>query len=106
MSDPGPPKFFHRFFRWFCHPQLRDSIEGDLLELFSEQVKRNGKTKAKLRFAWDVILLFRPGIIRPVNGIQTTNNYGMFKSYFKIGWRNLLKNKGYSVINIGGLALG
>ncbi len=30
----------------------------------------------------------------------------MFKSYFKIGWRNLLKNKGYSLINIGGLALG
>ena len=30
----------------------------------------------------------------------------MFQSYFKIGWRNLLKNKGYSSINIGGLALG
>jgi putative ABC transport system permease protein len=30
----------------------------------------------------------------------------MFKSYFKIGWRNLLKNEGYSFINIGGLALG
>jgi len=30
----------------------------------------------------------------------------MFKNYFKIAWRNLLKNKTYSVINIGGLALG
>ncbi len=30
----------------------------------------------------------------------------MIKSYFKIGWRNLLKNKGYSLINIGGLAVG
>jgi putative ABC transport system permease protein len=30
----------------------------------------------------------------------------MIKSYFKIGWRNLLKNKGYSFINIGGLAVG
>ncbi|MBA4054926.1 MAG: ABC transporter permease [Marivirga sp.] len=30
----------------------------------------------------------------------------MYKSYFKIGWRNLLKNKGYSFINIGGLAMG
>jgi putative ABC transport system permease protein len=30
----------------------------------------------------------------------------MFKSYLKIGWRNLIKNKGYSLINIGGLALG
>ena len=30
----------------------------------------------------------------------------MFKNYVKIAWRNLLKNKGYSVINIGGLAIG
>lgn len=30
----------------------------------------------------------------------------MFKNYFKIGWRNLLNNKGYSLINIGGLASG
>lgn len=30
----------------------------------------------------------------------------MLENYFKIGWRNLLKNKGYSFINIGGLALG
>lgn len=30
----------------------------------------------------------------------------MYKSYFRIGWRSLLKNKGYSFINIGGLAMG
>ena len=30
----------------------------------------------------------------------------MFKSYFKIAWRNLLKNKVYSTINILGLAAG
>lgn len=30
----------------------------------------------------------------------------MFKSYFRTGWRNLVKQKAFSVINIGGLALG
>jgi putative ABC transport system permease protein len=30
----------------------------------------------------------------------------MFKNYFKIAWRNLIKSKGYSAINIGGLAVG
>jgi hypothetical protein len=30
----------------------------------------------------------------------------MIKNYFKIAWRNLLKNKGYSFINISGLAVG
>lgn len=30
----------------------------------------------------------------------------MIKNYFKIAWRNLIKSKGYSFINIGGLAAG
>ncbi|HKO82306.1 MAG TPA: ABC transporter permease, partial [Chitinophagaceae bacterium] len=30
----------------------------------------------------------------------------MLKNYFKIAWRNMTKNKGYSAINIGGLAVG
>jgi putative ABC transport system permease protein len=30
----------------------------------------------------------------------------MIKNYFKTAWRNLIKNKGYSAINIGGLAVG
>jgi len=30
----------------------------------------------------------------------------MIKNYFKIAWRNLTKSKGYSAINIGGLAVG
>ncbi len=30
----------------------------------------------------------------------------MLKNYLKIAWRNLIKNKGYSAINIGGLAIG
>ncbi len=30
----------------------------------------------------------------------------MFKNYIKIAWRNLIKNKSYSAINIGGLAIG
>lgn len=30
----------------------------------------------------------------------------MIKNYLKIAWRNLMKSKGYSAINIGGLAVG
>lgn len=33
-------------------------------------------------------------------------SHPMFKNYFKIAWRNLIKNKVYSFINIGGLAVG
>jgi putative ABC transport system permease protein len=30
----------------------------------------------------------------------------MILNYFRVAWRNLIKSKGYSAINIGGLALG
>src|SRR4051812_35085520 len=101
----NPPKIFHRFFRWFCHPKLRDHIEGDLLELYDQHLKEFGKRAANRKFIIDVLLLFRPGIIRPQEEINI-NHYAMFKSYFKIGWRNLIKQKMYSAIKIGGFAIG
>jgi putative ABC transport system permease protein len=101
-----PPKVFLKFFRWFCHPKLRDSIEGDLMELYEERVREGGKRKADLKFVRDVLLLFRPSIIRPMEGYKNLNAYGMYESYFKIGWRNLFKSKVYAFINIGGLTLG
>jgi len=100
-----PPQLFLRFFRWYCHPKMQDYIEGDLMEVYDARFKTLGKRKADIKFIVDVLLLFRPGIIRPTEGYKNLNTYGMFKSYFKIGWRNLLRNKGYAFINIGGLAL-
>ena len=102
----SPPKLFLRFFRWFCHPKMLDYIEGDLLEVYRRRRVQTGKRKADIKFIIDVLLLFRPGIVRPAGGSNHLINYGMFKSYFKIGLRNLLRNKGYSFINMGGLALG
>src|SRR4051812_22089092 len=102
----APPSLPLRFFRWFCHPKLRDHIEGDLVELYYEKIEKSGKRPADIRFAMDVMLLFRPSIIRPSQSNHPSNNYTMLKSYFTIGWRNLVKTKGYSFINIGGLALG
>jgi putative ABC transport system permease protein len=102
----SPPKFFLRFFRWYCHSNMLDHIEGDLMEVYGVRLKTLGKRRADWKFIIDVLLLFRPGIVKPMEGYKSLNTYGMYKSYFKIGWRNLLKNKGYSFINIGGLALG
>ncbi len=34
------------------------------------------------------------------------NHGSMFKNYFKIAWRNLVRNKSYAAINITGLAVG
>ncbi|WKN44375.1 ABC transporter permease [Tunicatimonas pelagia] len=107
MSNQStPPKLPLRFFRWYCHPDYAEDIEGDLWERYERNVEEKGERAACWRFAQDVTKLFRPGIIRPFCKIQPINHTAMFQNYFKIGWRNLLNHKGYSVINVLGLTLG
>src|SRR6185312_2142327 len=101
-----PPRLWLRFFRWFCHPDIAKYVEGDITELYSERLDEKGKRYADARFFLDVMLLLRPSIIKPFHGLQLTTQSIMFKSYFTTGWRNLLRNKGYSLINVGGLAVG
>ena len=102
----SPPDLPLRFFRWYCHQDLASSIEGDLIELYAERQQRVGSLRANVRLLWDVMLLFRPGIIRSFQTHSSPNQLYMFKNYFKIGWRNLFKQRSYSIINIGGLTLG
>jgi len=106
MNTPLPPKAMLHFFRWFCHPDLRSAIEGDLMELYHERCMAHGKRRADLRFALDVLTLLRPGIVRNFHKVVYINPYPMYKNYFIIAWRNLVKKKGYAFINIGGLAVG
>ena len=69
------------------------------MELYDERVKEFGKRMADLKFIRDVLLLFRPGIIRPMDGNKNLNSYGMYKSYFTIVWRNLWSTIGCSAIS-------
>jgi putative ABC transport system permease protein len=102
----SPPRLFLRFFRWFCHPKLLKYIEGDLMELYRERLEKSGKTKADIKFIMDVLLLFRPGIIGSKTKYDTVNQVDMFANYIKVALRIIRRNKGYSFINISGLAVG
>jgi len=90
---PNPPKFFLQFFKWFCHPDLRQPIEGDLMELYEQREIEHGLKKANRKFILDVLLLLRTDITKPVGGTYRLNIYGMIKSYLKSTMRVLLKNK-------------
>lgn len=104
MNNFNPPKLPLRFFRWFCRAEYVEDIEGDLLERFE---KRNQEEKAATRLlVLDVMKLLRPSIIKKFSGTQKLNNYGMFKNYFKVSYRNILRNKTFSSLNITGLSIG
>ena len=47
------------------------------MELYEERKVKSGKLKADVKFIIDVLLLFRPSIIRPADGHQHLNTNGM-----------------------------
>lgn len=107
QSPVSPPHLFLRFFRWFCDPKIQDFIEGDLMEVYQIRLSKSGKKSADLKFIIDVLLLFRPGIIRPINRRRRSlNSTDMILNYLKVGVRNILRHKVYSSINIFGFAIG
>jgi ABC-type antimicrobial peptide transport system permease subunit len=105
MSRHKLPSLFLAFFRWYCHPSIRDYIEGDLGEVYARRLRTQSKRKADLLFMSDVLLLFRPGIIKPAGSFMKSTNHSMIKSYITLGLRSLNKRKGVAIINIAGLSL-
>lgn len=102
----GPPRWALRFLRWFCRPDLLEDVEGDLLERYHMRISQAGRHKAERYFTKQVILLFRPGIIKSPRLGLLRNNNGMLKKYLQFASRQLLHAKNYAVINIFGLAVG
>jgi putative ABC transport system permease protein len=105
VKKSEPPRFILGLLKSFCKPEYHTDIEGDLLELYDVREAEFGRTRANLLLFKDVIFLFRPGIIRSAT-VQPITNNGMIKSYFKMGWRSLWKNKLYSTLNVTGLTFG
>ncbi|MFM7429943.1 MAG: permease prefix domain 2-containing transporter [Flammeovirgaceae bacterium] len=94
-----------RLLKGFLRDDLAEEVRGDLDEKFHSDLKNKSVFKAKLNYWYQVLNYLRPFAIRKSRSHYLTN-YDMFQSYFKIGWRNLVKNSTFSFINISGLARG
>lgn len=102
-----PPKLATKILTWICSNDLFDDIYGDLFELYLNRRKNKGKIYANLHFYKDVILTLRnTGLRRKKNKYLSQNTVPMFSNYWKITFRNIVKNKVYSALNIIGLAIG
>ncbi len=88
----------------FLRDDLAEEVLGDLQEKFYQTLERGSLFRARLNYTYQVIQYLRPFAIRSPFKKNFTS-FIMYKSYFTIGWRNILKNKGYAAINVGGLAL-
>ncbi|CAN5150413.1 ABC transporter permease [soil metagenome] len=102
-----PPRLADRLLTLFCAPHLREEVLGDLHERYVLRVQAWGEARARRRYWREVLAYVRPSIMkRQASQYPTPTTTDMLRNYVKIAFRNLVRNKVSSLINIGGLAVG
>lgn len=110
MNTPQPPRWLRTLLRWLHPENTIEEVEGDLDELFAHAYRRSGKFQAVLHYLLNVISVLPPFVRRRRSQTQYEQSFSlspdMLKNYFKIAWRNIVRQKAYSVLNIAGLSIG
>ncbi len=104
-NETKPPRWPLKFLRFFLKKEYLEEIEGDMEELFHDNAETLSLKKAKRIYTWEMLKLLRPVLIKNLGVLHNLNQYDMFKNYFKISTRGLMKNPLNSFINIFGLAV-
>jgi putative ABC transport system permease protein len=106
QSSPiGPPTWPLTILRFFVKKEYAEEIEGDMEEIFYENVEKHSLRKAKRIYAWETLKLMRPSLIKNLKAFQYFNQFNLFGNYFKTSSRSLMKNPMSSFINIFGLSM-
>jgi len=107
-----PPAWLDALVKRFLPAELYEELLGDLHEQFAFQAEEFGAQRARWMYFFEVLRFCRPYFLKrrfsADSKYSTSYTYSptMIRNYFKIAFRNLLKYKGYSFINIFGLATG
>ena len=104
-NKPIPPQVAERLLLWFLRDDLAEEVAGDLEESFRKNVAQRSVLWAKIIYWYQVLNYLRPFAIKNYRS-NNSKHFIMYQHNFKISLRSLLKNKDYSLLNLGGLAIG
>lgn len=100
-----PPRFLKKLLHFFCAPELLEELEGDLEEIFEDNLEEKGSRYASFRYTREVLHLIRPSVIRKF-AIPSLRPSVMLDNYRKVAFRNFYKNKTYVSINVLSMSIG
>ena len=107
QHDPKPPRWLDRLMAYCCPEHLREEVMGDLHERFYYMVENNGPKRANRRYFLEILIYLKATAFRRQGSKYSTPNFiTMLKHYFITAFRNTIRNKAFSTINILGLAFG
>ncbi len=95
------PRLGHRVLSLALGRGEHDVLLGDIEEYFSSLAKEKGESAARLWY-WGQVIRFLPAYIF----FSISWGVDMFKNYLVTSLRNIKKHKGYSFLNVLGLAIG
>ncbi|HEY9116475.1 MAG TPA: ABC transporter permease, partial [Roseivirga sp.] len=101
----APPRLAEKLLLWFLKDELAEEVLGDLDEKFYSTATKHSIKKARRNYWYQVFNYLRPFAFKYFRSKLFKNN-SMIQHNFKVSCRQMLKNKGYSFINIFGLAMG
>ncbi len=105
-NAPKPPRWADRLLEWYCHPHLLEEVLGDLHEAFHRRLRVAGPQAARREYAVAALRYLQPyyykGKRSPYPQSLRTD---MYRNYLLVAWRNLVRHKAFSLINVAGLAV-
>ena len=95
------PRSGQRFLWCLLPDDEREALVGDFDEIYREKIRVRGKPTALIWY-WSQVFLLIPSSLKE----SIYWSVLMFRNYLKIALRNLIRHKGFSFLNITGLAIG
>lgn len=102
----SPPKWAERILAWSCPSESLEEAQGDLLELYNYWTKTFGEKEACRRYVLNAIRLQKPLSKFKGKPLKYFNMNSMIKHQLMVAYRNAMRSKSFSFINIMGLSLG
>ncbi len=101
-----PPRWSLRLLRFFLKKDYLEEIEGDMEEVFEDNIAQHSLRKARRIYNREVIKLIRPNLVRGITGYHKLNYIGMLQHYLLITLRGFKRHKTTFFINLIGLSTG
>jgi ABC-type antimicrobial peptide transport system permease subunit len=96
----SPPRFAEKLLTRLYPDKGAYSTAGDMSEEFQRLAEEEGTGRARSWYRRQVLQSAPVALSELI-----TWRFSMFKNYLKIAWRHMNRQKAYSAINIGGLAI-